>query len=168
VRVFVAIDVSNLFKTCQLAHGGEARVDFELLYRKLSSLYENSEFTACAYTVTNPLLHKKSQNPFVVVLKAFGYQVKERFLRWEKGLVKPMRSDWDVGITIDAVHLQDTYDTFVLVSGDGDFSMLLSHLRIQHKKTVVLAFEGSAARSLYANADELVWLDKDILFRSAS
>lgn len=165
MRIFAAVDVSNLFKTCQLTYGNDARVDFELLYKKLAALDAESEFTACAYTVTNPLLHKKSQNPFVVVLKAFGYQVKERFLRWEKGLVKPMRSDWDVGITIDAVHLQDTYDTFVLVSGDGDFSMLLSHLRAQQKKTVVLAFEGSTARSLYTNADEIIWLNEDILFR---
>ena len=35
------------------------------------------------------------------------------------------KGDWDVGITIDALEASKKVDTIVLLSGDGDFDLLL-------------------------------------------
>jgi ribonuclease-3 len=46
-------------------------------------------------------------------------------------------------------------DIFIIVSGDGDFSGLLSILKAQGKKTVVFAREGGSSQSLLNLADEV-------------
>lgn len=38
------------------------------------------------------------------------------------------KGDWDVGITLDAIEYGQQADTLVLVSGDGDFDLLLNRL----------------------------------------
>ncbi len=39
------------------------------------------------------------------------------------------KADWDVGITIDVLTLASEVDQLVLLSGDGDFAMLLDAVR---------------------------------------
>lgn len=161
-RVFVATDVSNLWKTCKEEFGPFARVDFEMLSTFVPRLCHSKdvEQRLVAYIVTDPAQRHRA---FRKVLRSFGYEVKERFLRHDKISGKPTRSDWDIGITIDALDQLDTYDTFVLMSGDGDFSLLLEYLNKKSKRTVVIAFEKSLSNSFYSVADELHTFKEDIL-----
>lgn len=53
--------------------------------------------------------------------------------------VKRRKCDFDVEITRDALNAQDTYDTLLLFSGDGDYSALTADL-IQKGKKVILIF----------------------------
>ena len=39
------------------------------------------------------------------------------------------KGDWDVGITIDVLEIAPSVDTVVLLSGDGDFDLLLHKIR---------------------------------------
>ena len=163
-RVLLAIDVSNMWKSCREEFGDNARVDFQVLGGYIPALRYPTvvQQKLVAYIVTNPAQkhHALSQ-----VLRALGYTIRERYLRHEKGLAKPLHTDWDVGITIDAIDLIDTYDTFVLASGDGDFVMLLDYLKSKGKKTIVLSFARSTAKALYACADELHTFKENIVFR---
>jgi len=161
-RFYVACDVSNLFKACRDEFGDKARVDFKKLSGMVPKLVGTDVHQdLVAYIVTNP---EQQHKAFTKVLTTFGFRVRERFLRYEKAFLKPTRTDWDVGITIDAIDQIDEYDTFVLVSGDGDFSILLDYLKQRGKKTLVLTFENSTARSLYESADELIILDKNAIW----
>jgi uncharacterized LabA/DUF88 family protein len=160
-RVYVAVDVSNLWKSCQEKYGGDARVDFLVLGEMIPSLFsEPVQQKLVAYIVTTP---RQRHRPFVSVLRSFGFRVKQRFMRRQKGLEKPLNTDWDVGITVDAVSRIDQYDTFVLASGDGDFSLLLEFLRDRGKQTIVLTFPNNVATSLYSVANQLVPLNHSVV-----
>lgn len=161
----MATDVSNLWKSCREEFGLDARVDFRILGDYYTTLRHPEIVVAqlFAYIVTNPTQKHQALSQ---VLHSFGYMIRERFLRHEKGMIKPLHTDWDVGITIDAIDLIDTYDTFVLASGDGDFVMLLDYLKARGKKTVVLSFERATAKSLYDHADELYTFKDSIVFKS--
>lgn len=165
-RYYVAVDVANVWKSCRLQYGDQARLDFQVLSAMVPALKHPSKINQrlVAYSITNP---KQRHHSFSQVLRSFGYHVRERFLRYEKGLDKPTRSDWDVGITIDAIDQLDSYDTFVLVSGDGDFSQLLEYLKSKDKQTMVITFEKATARSLYEAADELHLLKEDVVYYTA-
>ncbi len=39
------------------------------------------------------------------------------------------KGDWDVGITIDVKQAAKNIDTVILLSGDGDFDMLLEKIK---------------------------------------
>lgn len=163
-RIYTAVDVANLWKSCREEFGPDARVDFSVLSRMVPALRTESSSVQqrlVAYVVTNP---RQRHQEFAKVLQVFGYEFVERFLRYEKGLLKPMHTDWDVGITIDALDRIDSYDTFALISGDGDFGLLLDYLKTRGKKTIVLAFKKSTSRLLYNSADELHIFDKNIVF----
>jgi len=64
------------------------------------------------------------------------------------------KGDWDVGITIDMMDYAQTVDKLILVSGDGDFAMLVE--RIQNKYHKPVSVYGVPA------------LTSDLLIRSAS
>lgn len=157
----MAVDVSNLWKSCREAFGGKARIDFQILSRLVQSHRHPDpvEQKATAYIVTNP---KQKHHAFYAALRGYGYAVKERFMRWEKS--KPTHTDWDVGITIDALDKIDTYDTFCLASGDGDFSQLMRYLRTRGKTTMVLTFPHSGAKSLYKASTSVISLTEDVIY----
>lgn len=48
------------------------------------------------------------------------------------------KCNFDVEISVDAVRLLDTYDTFCLLSGDSDFISLIRFLRSHGKKTILI------------------------------
>jgi uncharacterized LabA/DUF88 family protein len=162
-RVYVAVDVANLWKSCKEAYGERARVDFQTLAGMMESIRSPKAIDQrlVAYTVTNP---RQRHHGFAQALTGFGYEVRQRFLRFEKGLATPFATDWDVGITIDACSSKDTFDTFVLVSGDGDFSLLLEHLKAHGKKTVVLTFEHATSKMLYDTADQMYYFNRDVVY----
>lgn len=162
IRAYVALDVSNLWKSCKEQFGREARIDFQILSQFVPSRLRPEEVSQelVAYIVTNP---KQRHHAFYAALRNYGYRVQQRYMKYDKA-DRPTRTDWDVGITIDAIDRIDSYDLFVLASGDGDFSQLLSYLHQRQKKTMVLSFENSTAKSLYKTADQLITLTEDVVF----
>lgn len=165
-RMYVATDVANLWRSCRDEFGALARVDFQILSEMMRGLRYPNQISQqlVAYIVTDP---KQGHHSMSQVLRSFGYQIRERFLRHHKGMKKPTRSDWDVGITVDAIDRLNDYDTFVLCSGDGDFVYLLEYLKVRGKRVVVLTFEKSTALSLYETADELHILKGSILYQES-
>lgn len=49
---------------------------------------------------------------------------------------------------MDATHLLNEFDTFILFSGDCDFEYLLKFLRGQNKNTIVFSRKGHIAKEL--------------------
>jgi uncharacterized LabA/DUF88 family protein len=109
--------------------------------------------------------YKAKPGVFADSLRGFGYQVRERRVEFHKTQkLMPMRTNWDVGITIDAIDRANEYDTFVLMSGDADFGQLLDYLRFRGKRTLVLSFKTSTAKVLYGHAHEVMTLTQDVVF----
>lgn len=68
----------------------------------------------------------------------------------------------DVRLVVDAIDLcyaKGHIDTFVIVSGDSDFSPLVSKLRENDKRVIGIGMRSSSSRLLIANCDEFIFYD---------
>jgi uncharacterized protein (TIGR00288 family) len=68
----------------------------------------------------------------------------------------------DIRMVVDALDLCYTkghVDTFVLISGDSDFSPLVSKLRENNKTVIGVGVKNSSADLLIANCDEFIFYD---------
>ena len=176
-RVFAAVDIMNLWHSGREQLGPEVRVNYgrlkDLILNQQLGSYQR-KVTLVAYTITSPAkqesnghTHYRDQprnHRFLSTLKEIGYEIKNRNLRIEKGL-KPFSSDWDVGIAIDAINRVDEYDTFCLVSGDGDYALLLDDLKNRGKYVEVITFQSTASRFLHVSANRITYLTENEIFR---
>lgn len=70
------------------------------------------------------------------------------------------KSNFDVEIGVDSIRLMNKYDTFCLLSGDSDFAYLVSYLKKQDKKVIVMAagqvfYSLRSAADLFINAQQI-------------
>ena len=68
----------------------------------------------------------------------------------------------DIRLVVDAMDLaaaKSHIDTFVIVSGDSDFSPLVSKLKENGKSVIGLAMRGSASNLLRDNCDEFIYYE---------
>lgn len=94
------------------------------------------------------------EDKFFQALANQGFELQIKELQTFAGGAK--KGDWDMGIAIDTIKLAPKLDTVVLVSGDGDYSVLLEHLRTMGCRVEVIAFAESASHLLKAVADDFV------------
>ncbi len=69
----------------------------------------------------------------------------------------------DIRLCVDAMDLayaKEHIDTFVIVSGDSDFSPLVSKLKENGKYVIGLAMEGSTSDLLIDNCDEFIFYEE--------
>ena len=72
---------------------------------------------------------------FVYNLNKFGYKVRSKPLVVHETLSPEgektisHKGDWDIGIIVDMMRLADRADTYVLVSGDGDYVEAIEYLQ---------------------------------------
>lgn len=169
-RVLLAVDVASLWDTCRAKYGREARLNFEVLKNVVPAIrggIDKVNMTSVAYIVT----HKKATHlAFSKVLTALDFAVKSTEVKYfdptpPTRRVGSINDDWTVGISVDAVHWADKYDTFVLAAGAKPFEKLLQHLRERGKNVIVLTFENPRAKLTFEpNADEVLYLTKDIIY----
>ena len=72
----------------------------------------------------------------------------------------------DIRMVVDALDLCYTkshVDTFVIISGDSDFSPLVSKLRENNKLVIGVGVKNSTSDLLIANCDEFIYYDDLIL-----
>ncbi|HOX24737.1 MAG TPA: NYN domain-containing protein [Candidatus Krumholzibacteria bacterium] len=68
----------------------------------------------------------------------------------------------DIRLVVDAIDLcysKSHIDTFVIVSGDSDFSPLVSKLRENDKRVIGIGVRSSSSHLLIANCDEFIFYD---------
>src|SRR5450830_219360 len=68
----------------------------------------------------------------------------------------------DIRMVVDALDLcytKDHVDTFVIISGDSDFSPLVSKLRENNKYVIGIGVKDSTSDLLSANCDEFIFYD---------
>ncbi|MBU2542241.1 NYN domain-containing protein [Patescibacteria group bacterium] len=65
------------------------------------------------------------------------------------------KCNFDVELAVDAIHLSELYDTFVLFSSDSDFARLLGYLKTKGKK-VILFYSGHTSKNILSQADLLI------------
>lgn len=119
-RIAIFVDVQNIYYTTRQAYGRQ--FNYRKLWRQVSQQGEIVSATAYA-------IHRgdERQLKFQNALKAIGFSVKLKpYIQRSDGSAK---GDWDVGITIDVMAAASDVDTVVLLSGDGDFDLLLEKVK---------------------------------------
>ncbi|MCW8090855.1 NYN domain-containing protein [Alteromonas sp. ASW11-130] len=154
-RVAVFVDVQNIYYTTRQAY--KQNFNYNKFWRLISSQYEIVK--AFAYAVDRG---DKKQQEFQNILRAIGFEVKLKpFIQRADGSAK---GDWDVGITIDVMDYSDDVDKVVLVSGDGDFDILVERLKSGKGVEVdVYGVPALTATSLVNAASQYIEIDNNLL-----
>lgn len=119
-KIAVFVDVQNIYYTTRQAYGRQFN------YRKL---WERIRTQGQIVSATAYAIHRgdERQLKFQNALKHMGFTVKLKpFIQRSDGSAK---GDWDVGIAIDVMDISRDVDIVILLSGDGDFDLLLNKIR---------------------------------------
>ncbi len=118
-KIAIFADVQNIYYTTRQAYGRQ--FNYKTLWQRISAQGEIVAATAYA-------IHRgdDKQLKFQNTLGKIGFDVKLKpYIQRSDGSAK---GDWDVGITIDIMALASDVDTVILLSGDGDFDLLLEKI----------------------------------------
>tara|TARA_Y100001938_G_C8080960_1_gene429051 strand:- start:683 stop:1228 length:546 start_codon:yes stop_codon:yes gene_type:complete len=159
----VAIDIQNLWYSCRYAFGPSYRVDYRELLNFIDDIAEDGaeDISVVAYLISSP---NHDQYSFINTLKMLNMTVKKRNLHYDAAKKYVKNTSWDVGITADAFYHADSYDCFVLVSGDGDFTYMTDPLMEYGKEVVVCSFENALSRRLANSVDRVYYLEEDVVY----
>lgn len=156
-KIAVFVDVQNIYYTTRDTY--KRQFNYRLFWQELMERGDIDIANAYAIQRSDDQQHK-----FQKALKHIGFNVKLKpFIQRSDGSAK---GDWDVGITIDVLEAaaNENIDTIVLLSGDGDFDLLLNHCKTQYGvKTIVYGVPNLTANSLITAADTYYKIDQSLL-----
>lgn len=154
-KVAIFVDVQNVYYTTRQIY--KRNFDYNRFWRSVTQ--DRVVTKAIAYAIDRG---DQKQKEFQNILRAIGFEVKLKpFIQRSDGSAK---GDWDVGLTIDAMDYTEEADVVVLVSGDGDFDLLVNKLRLDKGKTVeVYGVTQLTSVSLMNAASDFVSIDGDLL-----
>jgi len=155
-KIGLFVDVQNIYYTTRDTYGRQ--FNYRELWRRISQ--EGEIVIANAYAI-----HRgdERQLKFQNALKDIGFTVKLKpYIQRRDGSAK---GDWDVGITIDVLEaVRKKLDTVILLSGDGDFDLLLEKVKISYAVTAeVFGVEALTANSLIDSASFFHPIKEDLL-----
>jgi len=144
-KIAVFVDVQNIYYTTRDTFAKQ--FNYRLLWQELMAQGDITIANAYAIQRSDDQQHK-----FQKALKHIGFDVKLKpYIQRRDGSAK---GDWDVGITIDIMEGAAEVDTVILLSGDGDFDLLLRKVREKYGVTTeVYSVEHLTAKSLVEAAD---------------
>ncbi len=154
-KIAVFVDVQNIYYTTRQAYGRQFN------YRKL---WERIRAQGQIVSATAYAIHRgdERQLKFQNALKHMGFTVKLKpFIQRSDGSAK---GDWDVGITIDVMDISRDVDIVVLLSGDGDFDLLMNKIRNDYQvRAEVYGVPSLTANSLVDAASVFHPIGDDLL-----
>lgn len=154
-KIAVFADVQNIYYTCRQAFGKQ--FNYAALMRRVGS--KGEIVAATAYAIER---NDSGQRKFQDALRKTGFEVKLKpYIQRRDGSAK---GDWDVGIAIDVLAAAPDVDVVVLLSGDGDFDLLLQTIRKKHKtRAEVYGVRELTAKSLVDAASLFHPVDEELL-----
>ena len=154
-RLAVFVDVQNIYYTTRQIWSRQ--FNYRQLWQELEALGEIQ--SAFAYAIDS---NNAGQEKFQNALRHIGFKVKLKpYIQRSDGSAK---GDWDVGIAIDVLEEAPRADAIVLLSGDGDFDLLLERAKAKHAvETHVYGVAELTADSLVRAADVFHPIDEALL-----
>ncbi len=154
-KIAIFVDVQNIYYTTRQAYGRQ--FNYRKFWERIG--YEGEITRATAYAIAR---NDDKQIKFQDALKHIGFEVKLKpYIQRSDGSAK---GDWDVGITIDVMEAAKEVDIVVLLSGDGDFDLLLEKIRKDYGVTTqVYGVPALTANSLINAADNYRRIEEDLL-----
>lgn len=154
-RIAIFADVQNIYYTTRQSYSRQ--FDYAKLWQKVSA--QGEIVSAYAYAIDRG---DDKQIKFQNALKQIGFQIKLKpYIQRADGSAK---GDWDVGIAIDVMDVAKAVDTVVLLSGDGDFDLLLDRIKTNYKVSAeVYGVPELTANSLIHAASHYHPITEDLL-----
>jgi uncharacterized LabA/DUF88 family protein len=149
-RVGVFVDVQNMYYSAKNLYS--SKVDFEKLLD--SAVMNRDLIRASAYVIQ---ADTPDESNFFEALRKIGYEVEIKELKEFYGGEK--KGDWDLGMAVDMIQQAKKLDTIVLVTGDGDFAVLVDHLKAMGCRVEVMSFGSSSAKELRESATNFIDMD---------
>lgn len=149
-RVIIFIDAANLYHAL-------LEKDWEIDYGKLLDFLSTNGSLVAAYFYTGIAKNQPSQERFLSYLRRVGYQIIDKQVtQFSDGSKK---ANLDVELALDMVRLADSYDTAILISGDGDFSYAVKLVKEKQVRVEVVSFPSVTSKALINVSDRYFDLD---------
>ncbi len=154
-KIAIFVDVQNIYYTTRDAY--KRQFNYRKFWERVSE--QGEIVTAIAYATDRNI---DSQIKFQDALRHIGFTVKLKpYITRKDGSAK---ADWDVGITIDVLDMSKEVDTVILLSGDGDFDLLLEKIKHEYGvRTEVYGVPELTANTVKNTADHFRRIDADLL-----
>ena len=156
-KISIFVDVQNIYYTCRQAY--QCSFDYNKFWAEVTR--ERELIGAYAYATDRG---DAKQMQFQGILHAIGFTVKLKpVLKRRDGSTK---ADWDIGIALDVYEAAAQCDTVVLLTGDGDFGLLLNRIK-QRFDTDCEVYGVPALTSdiLTAEASKFIPIDQRLLLK---
>lgn len=157
-KVALFVDVQNIYYTTKQAY--QRHFDYQHFWNQATA---NREVVAAiAYAIDKG---DSKQRGFQQILKHIGFEVKLKpYIQRSDGTAK---GDWDVGITLDVIEFATQVEVITLLSGDGDFDLLLAKVhQCYGVSTEVYGVPTLTAPSLINAAQRFLAIDDRLLLNS--
>lgn len=152
-RVAAFVDIQNMYHSAKNLYG--ANVNFSQILR--DAVGNRQLVRAIAYVVR---AEGPKEQAFFDALEKSGFELKVKDIQIYAGGAK--KADWDVGMAIDALTIAKHVDVVVLITGDGDFTPLVSYLQNNEGNLVeVVAFGRSCSSRLIEWADKFLDIESN-------
>lgn len=154
-KIAVFADVQNIYYTTRQAYGRQ--FNYRALWQRISM--QGDIVSATAYAIARD---DDQQRKFQDALRHIGFNVKLKpYIQRSDGSAK---GDWDVGITLDVMQTAKNVDRVILLSGDGDFDLLLEKVRVDYGvSTEVYGVPALTATSLISAASIFHPISQELL-----
>lgn len=154
-KIAIFVDVQNIYYTTRQAY--QRQFDYRKLWKLIST--QGDIVAATAYATQRA---DDKQIKFQDALKHIGFDIKLKpYIQRSDGSAK---GDWDVGITIDIMETAKNVDTVILLSGDGDFDLLIKKIiKDDEVKAEVYGVPALTANSLIDAASVYHPIDENLL-----
>lgn len=154
-KVAIFADVQNIYYTTRQSY--QRNFDYSTFWKQATS--NRQVVAAIAYAVDKG---DSKQRGFQQILRNIGFDVKLKpYIQRSDGSAK---GDWDVGITLDVIDYAPQVDVVILLSGDGDFDLLLNKVRNAYGVTTeVYGVPALTAPSLIHASNRFIGIDDNLL-----
>ena len=155
MKTAIFVDVQNIYYTTRDTF--KSSFNYKIFWDSIES--KNEIIIANAYAIDR---NDEKQQKFQHALRSIGFDVKLKpYIARADGSTK---GDWDVGITIDILDSAQQVERIVLLSGDGDFELLVKKVIDQYGCRVdVYGVEQLTANSLINAASDFYPISKRFL-----
>ncbi|HHJ36531.1 MAG TPA: NYN domain-containing protein [Gammaproteobacteria bacterium] len=154
-KIALFVDVQNIYYTTRDIY--HRSFNYRQFWQEIDA--QGEIVIANAYAIYR---NDDKQKKFQDALRHIGFDVKLKpYIQRSDGSAK---GDWDVGITIDVMEAAKEVDTVILLSGDGDFDLLLHKVQKDYGVTTeVYGVPALTANSLIEAAGIYHHIEADLL-----
>ena len=154
-KVAIFVDVQNIYYTTKQSY--QRHFNYSAFWTQATA--NRIVVGAFAYAIDKG---DSKQLGFQQILSNIGFEVKLKpYIQRSDGSAK---GDWDVGITLDVIEYAAKADVIILLSGDGDFDLLLNKVRNTNLvNTEVYGVPELTAPSLINSTNRFIPIDNNLL-----